>query len=49
VARKRGWIDEERAQGLTAAADEEVDRAVAFGRASDPITPAQAAELVYSS
>jgi pyruvate dehydrogenase E1 component alpha subunit len=49
VARERGWIDEERAGALTAAADEEVDRAIAFGRASDPLTPAQAAELVYAA
>jgi acetoin:2,6-dichlorophenolindophenol oxidoreductase subunit alpha len=49
VARERGWIDEEGAQALTAAADAEVDRAIAFGRASEPITPAQAAELVYAS
>ena len=39
----------EGAQALTAAADAEVDRAIAFGRASEPITPAQAAELVYAS
>jgi pyruvate dehydrogenase E1 component alpha subunit len=49
VARQRGWIDEERAQALTAAADAEVDRAIEFGRASEPLTPGQAAELVYAS
>jgi pyruvate dehydrogenase E1 component alpha subunit len=49
VARQRGWIDEERAQALTAAADAEVDRAIEFGRASEPLTPGQAAALVYAS
>ncbi|MGZ4292720.1 MAG: thiamine pyrophosphate-dependent dehydrogenase E1 component subunit alpha [Solirubrobacteraceae bacterium] len=49
VARERGWIDEDSAQALTAAADAEVDRAIEFGRASDPLTPVQAAELVYAS
>jgi pyruvate dehydrogenase E1 component alpha subunit len=48
VARRRRWIDEEGAQALTAAADAEVDRAIEFGRASEPLTPAQAAELVYA-
>ena len=46
--RERDWIDEEDAQALTAAADAEVDRAIAFGRASEPLTPAEAAELVYA-
>ena len=49
LARERGWIDEERAQALTGAADAEVDRAIEFGRASEPLTPAQAAELVYAT
>ncbi|HEY2320943.1 MAG TPA: thiamine pyrophosphate-dependent dehydrogenase E1 component subunit alpha [Solirubrobacteraceae bacterium] len=49
VARQRGWIDEERAQALTADADAEVDRAIEFGRASEPLTPGQAAALVYAS
>jgi pyruvate dehydrogenase E1 component alpha subunit len=49
VARRRRWIDEERAQALTAAADAEVDRAIEFGRASEPLTPAEAAEFVYAS
>ena len=48
VATERGWINPERAQAVTAEADAEVDRAIAFGRASDPVTPAQAAELVYA-
>ncbi len=48
VAADHGWIDAERAQAITAEADAEVDRAIAFGRASDPITPAQAADLVYA-
>lgn len=49
VAAERGWIDEAWAQALTAEADAEVDRAVEFGRSSEPITAAQAAELVYAS
>jgi pyruvate dehydrogenase E1 component alpha subunit len=49
VARRRRWIDEERAQALTAAADAEVERAIEFGRASEPVTPAEAAEFVYAS
>jgi acetoin:2,6-dichlorophenolindophenol oxidoreductase subunit alpha len=48
VARKRRWIDEERARQFTAAADQEVDRAIEFGRASQPLTPEQARELVYA-
>ena len=48
LATKRGWIDEESAQELTAAADAEVDRAIAFGRASEPLTPAEASQLVYA-
>jgi pyruvate dehydrogenase E1 component alpha subunit len=47
VARKRGWVDEDTAQALTADADAEVERAIEFGRSSEPLTPAQAAELVY--
>jgi acetoin:2,6-dichlorophenolindophenol oxidoreductase subunit alpha len=49
VARERGWIDEDGARGLTAAADAEVDAAIEFGRASEPLTPAQAAEMVYAA
>jgi acetoin:2,6-dichlorophenolindophenol oxidoreductase subunit alpha len=49
VALKRGWIDEERAQALTAEADAEVDRAIEFGRSSAPVTPAEAADLVYAT
>jgi pyruvate dehydrogenase E1 component alpha subunit len=48
VARQRGWIDEDGAQGLTAAADAEVDAAIEFGRASEPLTLAQATEMVYA-
>lgn len=48
VARQRGWIDEERAQAITAQADADVDQAIDFGRASEPLTPEQAAELVYA-
>ncbi len=49
VASRRDWINEGQAQALTAEADAEVDRAVEFGRSSEPITPAQAAGLVYAS
>jgi acetoin:2,6-dichlorophenolindophenol oxidoreductase subunit alpha len=48
TARRRRWIDEEGAQALTADSDAEVDRAIEFGRASEPLTPTQAAELVYA-
>ena len=48
VAKDAGWIDEEAARALTAEADAEVDRAVRFGRDSSPISPEQAAELVYA-
>ncbi|HEY5427712.1 MAG TPA: thiamine pyrophosphate-dependent dehydrogenase E1 component subunit alpha [Solirubrobacteraceae bacterium] len=48
-ATENGWIDEQQARAITAEADAEVQRAVAFGRASDPLTPAAAAELVYAS
>jgi pyruvate dehydrogenase E1 component alpha subunit len=49
LAKDKGWIDEEAARGLTAEADAEVDRAVHFGRESSPLTPEQAAELVYAT
>ena len=49
LAQQQGWIDEEAARGLTAEADAEVDRAVHFGRDSPPLTPEQAAELVYAT
>jgi acetoin:2,6-dichlorophenolindophenol oxidoreductase subunit alpha len=49
TARERGWIDGARARALTAAADAEVDRAIEFGRASEPVTPAQAAAMVYAA
>ena len=48
LAKRRRWIDEDRARALTAEADAEVERAIEFGRASEPLTPAQAAELVYA-
>ncbi|HZE04991.1 MAG TPA: thiamine pyrophosphate-dependent dehydrogenase E1 component subunit alpha [Solirubrobacteraceae bacterium] len=48
VAAQRGWIDEGRAQALTAEADAEVQRAIEFGRSSDPLSSAEAAELVYA-
>jgi pyruvate dehydrogenase E1 component alpha subunit len=48
LAKDRGWIEEEGARGLTAEADAEVDAAVRFGRGSEPLTPEQAAELVYA-
>jgi acetoin:2,6-dichlorophenolindophenol oxidoreductase subunit alpha len=49
AAKQRGWLDEEGAQTLTSAADAEIDRAIEFGRTSEPIAPAQAAELVYAA
>src|SRR6201999_4354551 len=49
LAAEQGWIDESTARKLTAAADAEVDEAVRFGRDSAPLTPEQAAELVYAS
>jgi pyruvate dehydrogenase E1 component alpha subunit len=48
VARERGVIDEEGAGALTAAADAEVDHAIEFGRASQPLSPAEAVDLVYA-
>jgi pyruvate dehydrogenase E1 component alpha subunit len=48
AARKRGWIDAERSQLLAAAADAEVDRAVEFARAGQPLDPVAAAEFVYA-
>ena len=48
LAKDQGWIDEDAARGLTAEADAEVDAAVRFARASEPLTPEQAAELVYA-
>jgi TPP-dependent pyruvate/acetoin dehydrogenase alpha subunit len=44
-----GWIDEERAEMLAAEADAEVAGAVEFGRASPPLGPEAAAELVYAA
>ncbi|HEX4010736.1 MAG TPA: thiamine pyrophosphate-dependent dehydrogenase E1 component subunit alpha [Solirubrobacteraceae bacterium] len=48
LAAKRRWINARRAQAVAAAADAEVEQAIAFGRASPPLEPAQAAELVYA-
>jgi TPP-dependent pyruvate/acetoin dehydrogenase alpha subunit len=48
TAMERGWLDEDGAQDLFKRADAEVDEAVAFGRASPPLTPAAAAGLVYA-
>lgn len=48
VAAQRGWIDEDRAQAITAQAHAEVDAAIEFGRASEPLTPEQAAAVVYA-
>ena len=48
LALGRGWLDEERAQGLEQDARAEVERAVAFARASPPLQPREAAALVYA-
>jgi TPP-dependent pyruvate/acetoin dehydrogenase alpha subunit len=48
LAARRRWIDAQRAQAVAAAADAEVEQAIAFGRASPPLEPAQAVELVYA-
>ena len=48
LAAQHGWIDAQRAQAIAADADAEVQRAIAFGRDSPPIEPAQAAALVYA-
>jgi pyruvate dehydrogenase E1 component alpha subunit len=48
TANKRGWIDQQRARTITAQADVDVDRAIEVGRSSEPLTPAQAAGLVYA-
>jgi TPP-dependent pyruvate/acetoin dehydrogenase alpha subunit len=49
LAKDQGWLDEDAARALTAEADAEVDRAVRFGRDSAPLTPEQAADLVYAT
>jgi TPP-dependent pyruvate/acetoin dehydrogenase alpha subunit len=49
LAMTQGWIDEEGARQLTAAADAEVDEAVRFGRDSSPLSAAEAGELVYAT
>ncbi len=48
LARDRGWLDDERAQALTAAAQDEVERSVEFARRGEPLTPEQAADFVYA-
>jgi acetoin:2,6-dichlorophenolindophenol oxidoreductase subunit alpha len=48
LAARHRWIDAQRAQAVAADADAEVEQAIAFGRASPPLEPAQAAELVYA-
>jgi pyruvate dehydrogenase E1 component alpha subunit len=48
VARERGWVDAESAAAMRRAAQDEVERAVAFARASPPPSPAQAGALVYA-
>jgi len=48
LALEQGWIDAERAESLAAEADAEVTSALEFGRASPPIGPGDAAELVYT-
>ena len=45
---ERDWIDERAAQSLFDQAEAEVDAAVAFGRASPPLAPSDAAGLVYA-
>jgi acetoin:2,6-dichlorophenolindophenol oxidoreductase subunit alpha len=47
-ALERGWIDEAAADAIAADAAAEVDRAVAVGRASSVLEPAEAAGLVYA-
>jgi pyruvate dehydrogenase E1 component alpha subunit len=48
LATEQGWISESAARRLTADAAAEVDQAVRFGRDSAPLTPEQAAGLVYA-
>jgi acetoin:2,6-dichlorophenolindophenol oxidoreductase subunit alpha len=49
LARDAGWLDEDAARALITEADAEVDRAVRFGRDSEPLTTEQASELVYAT
>jgi acetoin:2,6-dichlorophenolindophenol oxidoreductase subunit alpha len=49
LAKDQGWLDEDAARALTAEADAEVDHAVRFARDSAPLTPDQAAGLVYAT
>jgi TPP-dependent pyruvate/acetoin dehydrogenase alpha subunit len=49
LARDAGWLDEDGARALITEADAEVDRAVRFGRDSEPLTTEQASELVYAT
>jgi acetoin:2,6-dichlorophenolindophenol oxidoreductase subunit alpha len=48
VALERGWIDDQAAQAMFAAAEAEVDEAVRFARESPPLEPGEAARLVYA-
>ncbi len=49
LALERGWLDgDAAAQEPEQAARDEVERAVAFARASPPLTPREAAALVYA-
>ena len=48
VALERGWIDDQAAQAMFAAAEAEVDEAVRFARDSPPLEPGAAARLVYA-
>jgi pyruvate dehydrogenase E1 component alpha subunit len=48
TAAERGWIDTAAAAAISDEAAAEVERAIALGRASQPLTPAQAADLVYA-
>jgi TPP-dependent pyruvate/acetoin dehydrogenase alpha subunit len=47
-ALEEGWIDEPGIAELQRAAEDEVERAVQFARASPPLTPAAAATVVYA-
>ena len=47
-ALEEGWIDDAGIAELRQAAEDEVERAVQFARASPPLTPAAAAAVVYA-
>jgi TPP-dependent pyruvate/acetoin dehydrogenase alpha subunit len=50
LARERGWLDHDAAaEALEHDARAEVERAVAYARASPPLQPVDAAELVYAT